>query len=742
MKSVLAIVAIICCASWAAADDALDNLTSQLQALDANAIPADEREAARGRLGKELYAQLKAANNDSSALWKQIDSRETWEAFRQNKLAKLKASLNLPQQRPPVKLHVAGEIAGEGYKIQKVIYATRPQWYVTANLYLPSEPTQAMPGILLSHSHHSPKTQGELQDMGATWARAGCAVLVPDHLGHGERRQHPFASASDYTKEFAVGRQDYYFRYDTSLQLYLAGESLMGWLVHDLKGGVDVLLSLPGIDKGKIILLGGVAGGGDPAAVTGAVDERINCVGPFNFGGPQPETRYPLPEDAETSFNYAGGGSWESTRNLADSASEGFLPWVIVGSIAPRKLIYGHEFSWDGQRDPVWKRFNRIWGFYDAKDNAAVAHGKGNLKGQEPESSHCGNIGAFHRRMIHPLLTKWYGIASSPDTEFSARHSAAELACWNDELKKELKPKLLHEVLRESIPKQDAGATANSKQWHALLKVTDGQQADPKHVASEQLGEVRVERVHLVRDVSLLLLLPKNQPAANKSPLVLALAQQGKARLLKERAEEVAKLLQQGIAVGLVDVQGTGETSDDQDWGQYGAPTSYSATALMLGKPLLGRQLQDLRAALEYCRARKEIATDRIGLWGDSLAKPIDAQTEFRYPRRIDRPGEATPQGPTLALLLALDVPEVKAIYTHGGLASFGSALDSSYVQIPHDHAVPGLLRVGDVDRLLAALSTRAVATTASVTAQNRLVDRAAAKQTPAEFLGGVLTGR
>ena len=37
---------------------------------------------------------------------------------------------------------------------------------------------------------------------------------------------------------------------------------------------------------------------------------------PFNFGGPQPETQFPLPADAELSFNYAGGGSWESTRNL------------------------------------------------------------------------------------------------------------------------------------------------------------------------------------------------------------------------------------------------------------------------------------------------------------------------------------------------------------------------------------------------------------------------------------------
>src|SRR5262245_64743856 len=107
---------------------------------------------------------------------------------------------------------------------------------------------------------------------------------------------------------------------------------------------VDALVARPGVDSKRIILLGSVAGGGDPAGVTAALDQRIACVVPFNFGGPQPENRYPLPDDAETSFNYAGGGSWESTRNLARSAADGFLPWVIVGSVAPRKLIHAHEF--------------------------------------------------------------------------------------------------------------------------------------------------------------------------------------------------------------------------------------------------------------------------------------------------------------------------------------------------------------------------------------------------------------
>ena len=97
--------------------------------------------------------------------------------------------------------------------------------------------------------------------MGMTWARAGCYVLVPDHLGHGERRQHPFVTTADYSGPFQVGRQDYYFRYDTSLQLYLAGETLMGWMVHDLMTGVDQLLAQSRIDPQRIILLGSVAAG-------------------------------------------------------------------------------------------------------------------------------------------------------------------------------------------------------------------------------------------------------------------------------------------------------------------------------------------------------------------------------------------------------------------------------------------------------------------------------------------------
>ncbi len=279
-------------------------LSAALAQLSPHVAPEAERDQLRTQVGRLLREQIFAANRASSTAWAQIDSRERWEAFLREKLAALRASLGqLPTRQEVPRSLVTGRIQGDGFQIHNLVYESRPGLVVTANLYVPDPPREKMPAIVLSHSHHNPKEQGELQDMGMTWARAGCYVLVPDHLGHGERRQHPFATAADYAGQFQLGRQDYYFRYDTSLQLYLVGETLMGWLAHDLMTGIDLLIAQPGIDRTRICLLGSVAGGGDPAAVTAALDERITCVVPFNFGGPQPETRYPLPADAETSFN-------------------------------------------------------------------------------------------------------------------------------------------------------------------------------------------------------------------------------------------------------------------------------------------------------------------------------------------------------------------------------------------------------------------------------------------------------
>jgi hypothetical protein len=739
-----------------------EQIAAALGEVTPNVLPERDREAAASMVYENTRSRIRAANDKSSEAWRRITTRQQWERFRVEHVEKLRKSIaRLPEPPKKLNVRVTGTVEGDGYRIDNVLYETRPGFWVTANLYRPAvlpgkSPGDSMPGFLLSHAHHRPKEQGELQDMGATWARAGCIVLAMDHLGHGERRQHPFAAAADYDGEFAVSRQDYYFRYDTGMQLHLVGDSLMGWLAWDLMRGVDLLLAQDGIDPKRITLLGAVAGGGDPAGVTGALDERITCVGPFNFGGPQPETRYPLPDDAETSFNYAGGGSWESTRNLKDSAGAGFLHWVIVGAIAPRHLIYGHEFSWDGERDPVWKRFEKIYGFYGQPDAAGVAHGGGQIQVNNAAATHCTNIGRVHRKMIHPLLAKWFEIEAQ---EFDAPDHAAELTAMTSEAAKELSPKRLVDILpelgdaraaearkkRAGLDREALRAQLRGELATLLGDVEPRGKPNAKNVSLGMLpGDITVVRFVLETEpginVPTLIFYPGHEAIEGKGkPVVLAVSQGGKSSLLESRRDDLAELLAAGIAVCLPDLRGIGETRGGGERGQYSGDTSRSSTELMLGSTMVGSRLRDLRSVVAYLRTRGEFDAKRLAVWGDSPAEVNAADAKIRMPHRIDgQPNQPEPLGGMLAMLLALYEDDVKAVYIRGGLSDFRSVLSSQFVLIPHDVVVPGLPATCDLPELAAALAPTPLRLEASVNMHDQLQSeaetRAAYKPTTAAY--------
>ena len=247
---------------------------------------------------------------------------------------RLKASLGPFPERTPLRAAVTRRFDySDGFILEDLIFESRPGLVVTANLYLPARIDGRIPAIVIVHSHHAPKTQWELQDMGMTWARNGTAVLVMDQLGAGERVQSQ-----------AWPRESYYSRYALGMQLYLAGESLMKWMVWDLMRGIDLLLERPYVDPNRIVMLGAVAGGGDPAAVTAALDNRIAAVLPFNFGEAGPEEHYtegPRGYDFETAYPGWGTGNRHAACGKALPASSS------RGSFALRSRRAGLSYSFE-----------------------------------------------------------------------------------------------------------------------------------------------------------------------------------------------------------------------------------------------------------------------------------------------------------------------------------------------------------------------------------------------------------
>jgi cephalosporin-C deacetylase-like acetyl esterase len=724
-----------------------DNLAAKLRALDPAVLkPDDFKDVPLNQmLSRDATKRRTAVNERDLKAWQEIKTKADWEKFRDVRIKALKDSLGtFPAEGKKVEVRVVDTKVGFAEKffvVHNLVFESRPGLFVTANLYLPDKHRDlaSLPGILICHSHHNPKTQGELQDMGMTWACQGCAVLVMDQIGHGERRQHPFKSDKDYDGKFQPGRQDYYFRYNEGMQLDLVGESLLGWMAGDLMRGVDVLYTIKNLDKERVILLGAVAGGGDPAAVAAALDPRIKCVVPFNFGGPQPETRYPLPENAEQAFNYMGGGSWESTRNLKFSGRDGFLPWVIVGASAPRRLIYGHEFAWDKEHDPVWARLEKIHGFYgDAKTTLASMHGRGSVSGKPPEATHCNNIGAEHRKQIYPTFKEWFKLLV-PEKEANVRRTAAELTCLTPQLLEKVKTPPVHQLASDLADQRtdaarlrwdiepDARRKQVKKEWNKLLGDIDVKQAPKvKEFGKDSLPGAAVKRLSLEVEpgivVPVLLLVPEGKKDA--MPVVIGLAQEGKAGFLKNRGDVIAGLLKQGVAVCLPDVRGTGETRPGDGRGRTSAATALSSTEWMLGQTLVGSRLRDLRSVIRWLRTVDAVDAGRVALWGDSFAPVNDRGFNAAVPLDAEKlPPQSEPLGGLLALFGALyEDKAVKAAYVHGGLVSYHSVLESPFCYVPHDALIPGALASGDLCDVAAAVAPRSLRVEGLVDGRNRPV--------------------
>jgi len=652
--------------------------------------------------------QRRTINRQDIENWSRIQTLTDWKDYCQPRIEALRQSLgHFPTPPKQIATEIDHTIKGNGYTIENIVFESRKNIFVSANRYTPSPSKNQMPGIILVHSHHNPKVQGELQDMGILWARSGCVVLVIDQFGYGDRRDHAFAP-----------RQDYWFRHITSQQLHTLGDSLMGWMVWDIHRCVDLLLADKRIAPNKIIAMGSVAGGGDPCAVAAALDERISCAVPFNFGGPQPETPYPLPKDAAYTFNYLGNGSWESTRNLRLSGQQGFLPWLIVGSMAPRKLIYAHEFVWDKEQDPVWARLQKIYDWHHASDNLDHTQGFGLLKERPPQASHCNNIGVPHRQRIYQALQRWYGIVP-PAEEVQERHPDQDLQSLTPTYRQKRNIPAIHITLKNLAQQRVLSASKKApdlqKAWEKILGNIAPESATHHTIETATINEYSFSRHMLITTsnipIPFLFLGPKDA-----KHLVIAIAQSGKQALLQYRTDAYGALLQENIAICLPDLRGTGETAPQGSRPFRSLATSVSADALMFGQTSLGNRLKDLRTLITHLH---NTYGAKLSLWGDSLA-PTNP-TAFENPLLNTEPSPHTsePGGGLLTLFASLFEPHIFATAIHGMIASYQCLFNNTYCYIPHDAILPGACTAGDLNDITTQLAPRPLMLTHLVDGQN-----------------------
>ncbi len=221
----------------------------------------------------DLAAKETAARRNTTAA---ITTRAQAEARQREVRKKILTLIGGLPERTPLNPKVLGSTQADGFRIEKILYESQPNFLVTALLYLPDAKPgtaqQKLPAIVVAPGHGF---TGKATDFtfASTFARNGFAVLSYDPIGQGERLQYPDpADPSKTLLKASTGEHG-----EAGLQPTLIGDALARTFAWDGIRAVDYLISRPEIDPNRIGAFG-CSGGGTMTALLGALDPRVHAI--------------------------------------------------------------------------------------------------------------------------------------------------------------------------------------------------------------------------------------------------------------------------------------------------------------------------------------------------------------------------------------------------------------------------------------------------------------------------------
>ena len=171
----------------------------------------------------------------------------------------------------PLHARTVGTIKRDGYCIEKLIYESLPEVYVTAHLYLPARGKPPYPAILAPLGHvRVGKNYRNYQYCYQNLARKGYVVLAYDPFGQGERSQY----LDRTTGQPRLGVTDEHTQ--AGRPMVLLGTGLARYRVWDGIRSLDYLVSRSEVDPHRIGCTGH-SGGATVTMYLMALEPRIQA---------------------------------------------------------------------------------------------------------------------------------------------------------------------------------------------------------------------------------------------------------------------------------------------------------------------------------------------------------------------------------------------------------------------------------------------------------------------------------
>ncbi len=519
-------------------------------------------------------------------------------------------------ERTPLNPRVTGVLDRPAYKIEKIIFESRPNFFVTANLYLPKSGQAPYPAVLFPLGHEAGgKSHDYWQRMLITLATRGYVALTWDPLGQGERKQY-------YDQDFEERKLGGSTTEHTVLgvQCIVTGSNLAQYTIWDGIRALDYLLSRPEVDTQRVACTGN-SGGGTHTAYISALEDRIQLAMPSCF---------------LTSWSYL-----LDTIGPQD-AEQVLLPWLGAGldhpdfiyAFAPRPYLMLSAirdfFSIGGARATFAEgvRLYERLGVSAQISKSEVDRGHGYHK---PNREAAYNWLSMHFKGVEDRVPE-------PDMEIEAFE---DLRCTesgqvatslggetvftlNGKRAAALDPKLPAIAGAADLPAYRAEIARRVRR----VGTVDYERAAPEVRSYGHIDRdgYRIEKISYVSEPGIYIpsLLFTPEGGAARGPALLYLHERGKSHEAQPGGE-IEWFAKKGYTVLAIDPRGMGETSrltgrENDDFPRYFDDYESAMTAFLIGRSLVGMRAADVLRAVDLLAGRSEVDANKIAAIGKGAA--------------------------------------------------------------------------------------------------------------------------
>ena len=290
-----------------------------------------------------------------------IKTKKEAEKYVKNTRKKIRACFAPFPTKTALKAEITGQISLKHCDIEKIIFQSRPGFYVTGNLYLPKKLKKKNPAVLglCGHSLQGKSDPG-YQAFCQALAQKGFVVFIIDPIAQRERRQF-------FPRDGGKRPQLTHAHNLMGNQMVLTDDFFGTWRVWDAMRALDYLLSRDEVDKNHVGVTGN-SGGGTLTSFLSALDSRITMAAPgcyiCSIGA---NTENETPTDAE--------------QNPPGLLKAGLDHVDLLLTYAPRPtLILGqyHDFFSSRYTLKAAEEMKRLYSLLGKKNNAEVFIGPRN----------------------------------------------------------------------------------------------------------------------------------------------------------------------------------------------------------------------------------------------------------------------------------------------------------------------------------------------------------------------------